>query len=180
MTFVAGFESGLLRMFDMNEFKLTQEREYHGVDVVALDVSRDDKLILSGDRDGSVRLLDGQLEVLCEYEATPQDSLKVGFNKRGDTFFITTTPLEITIFSTRSFKAVQTIYIDSAELQNIIFCGELLHVVTASTHTIYRNLKFERLYKLEAHSAMALNYPLVVSCHTDSTLAMKIVGSQVQ
>ncbi|CAN5951276.1 unnamed protein product [Sphagnum jensenii] len=114
MTFVAGFQSGLLRMFDMREFRLTQEREYHRVDVVAMDVAPKDKFMLSGDRDGTVCLLSSQLEVLCEYEATPQDSLKVGFNKKEDTFYITTTPMEITIFSTRALKAIHTLYVDSA------------------------------------------------------------------
>ena len=132
--------------------------------MVTIDVAPGDKYILSGDRDGTVYLMDDQLEILCEYEATPQDNLKVGFNRRGDSFFITTTAVEVTIFSTRTLKAIHTLYIDSVELQKIVYSGELLHVITASTHTIYRNHRFERMFKLEQHSALAVNFPLVVSC----------------
>lgn len=180
MTFVAGFKSGLLRRFDMKEFKLTQECEHHSIDVVAMDLAPQDNFILSGDRDGTVYLLSNELEVLCEYEATPQDNLQLGFNKRGDTFFITTTSMEVTIFSTRTLKPVHTFYIESADITKIIFSGDLLHIVTDSMHTIYRNYRFDRMFKLDQHSAVAVNFPLVVSCESESTLTLRILGSSVK
>jgi hypothetical protein len=57
-----------------------------------MDTSKTDKYLLSGDKDGTVCLMNGELESLCEFSATPQENLKVGFNKRNESFFITTTP----------------------------------------------------------------------------------------
>jgi hypothetical protein len=80
----------------------------------------------------------------------------------------------------KTFKPVHTLYIESDNIKDVIFSGELLHVITQTSHCIYRNYKFERLFKLEAHCSLAVNFPLQVTTEGDSMVTMRILGSDVK
>lgn len=61
---------------------------------------------------------------------------------------MTTTKLEITVVSVKTLKTAYTVYHEATDIEQIYFDADLLHILSKTSHTIYKNNKFDRMFKL--------------------------------
>ena len=69
---MVGFESGVIRKFDLKQLKMVEQREYNEHLVANIQVSKGDLYTLVADVGGNVLLLDQGLNILSKYEIEAQ------------------------------------------------------------------------------------------------------------
>jgi WD40 repeat protein len=67
--FICGFESGSLRVFDIQKCTVLGELESHKAQVIDIQVSPDDKFIASVDISGKIQIFDSNLNYIKELQS---------------------------------------------------------------------------------------------------------------